>query len=51
LIIPLPAIGITPSLEALMHAHHAFERRPRIKASAAAGGESDALHSRALKPD
>jgi len=29
-----------------MHAHHAFERRPRIKASAAAGGESNALHRR-----
>jgi len=47
----LPAIRITTGFQTLVHAHHAFERRTRIKAGAAAGWESDAFHSRGLRPD
>ena len=46
LISEFSAVRVTARLEFLMHAHHAFERRTGIKASAAARCESDAFHSR-----
>src|SRR4029077_7199195 len=37
----LAAIRVTTGFQSLVHAHHAFERRPRVKSHGAGGGEFD----------